>query len=362
MSDRATALIKLGSVDYLNVCSMPDLFHFNQTLARQIGSVIGRAAWRAWTDFQQIKATGAYYSQRRPHEDRYYWQENCRRSYQDAMHTIHKTLHAFDFTGNWQQSENIECGLTQAVIQAEQQLLKSKVVTSKTNIWEADLTQNNVEHSLAQKHKDKLFKQIPDLIEGIQTWQRWAITRIELFSESLGKNLLDSMTIELSSLQKYLTHYFIPCYYWQLVYQRTPAKKRNQRLRRFYRSQLEECTAQLEEHPLSSLIPSEELTRCTEWAKRLVRTFQRASSAVEGRNGYLSFVHRANRGMSNQRLEVLTVVHNYDIRSWDDQTPAERLFQRDFPDLFEFVLHNVTGFPEPRAKRRKPNVHAGVAP
>ncbi len=30
VSDRAQALVKLGTEDYLGVCSMPDLFHFCQ--------------------------------------------------------------------------------------------------------------------------------------------------------------------------------------------------------------------------------------------------------------------------------------------------------------------------------------------
>lgn len=71
------------------------------------------------------------------------------------------------------------------------------------------------------------------------------------------------------------------------------------------------------------------------------------SSQVEGRNGYLAFVHKANRGLPLQRLQVPTVVHNFDIRREDGTTPAERLFDQIFPDLFEFIFLNVTGFPEP---------------
>lgn len=85
----------------------------------------------------------------------------------------------------------------------------------------------------------------------------------------------------------------------------------------------------------------------------MVASFQRSSSQVEGRNGYLAFVHKANRGIPLQRLQVLTVVHNFDIRRYDGTTPAERLFGQRFSDPFEFVLQNVTGFPEPRKARNK---------
>ena len=86
---------------------------------------------------------------------------------------------------------------------------------------------------------------------------------------------------------------------------------------------------------------------------QIARTFQRSSSQEEGRNGYLTFVHKAARGLSDQRIKVLTVVHNFDIRSFDNKTPAERLFQQSFPDLFESVLESVTGFSEPRRTKTK---------
>ena len=76
----------------------------------------------------------------------------------------------------------------------------------------------------------------------------------------------------------------------------------------------------------------------------IARTFQHSLSQLEGRNGYLTFVHKASRGIPDQRLKVLTVVHNFDIRSWDGKTPAERLFKQGFSNLFEFVLENVTEF------------------
>jgi len=53
---------------------------------------------------------------------------------------------------------------------------------------------------------------------------------------------------------------------------------------------------------------------------------------AKGRNGYLAFVHKANRGLSEQRLKVLTVVHNFDIKSYDGTTPAQRLFDQQLSE------------------------------
>jgi hypothetical protein len=74
------------------------------------------------------------------------------------------------------------------------------------------------------------------------------------------------------------------------------------------------------------------------WAAQRVRTFQRTSSAVEGRNGYLSQMHHNHRGLPPQRPKVWTALHNFDGRAADGTTPAARFFGRGFPDLFETVL------------------------
>ena len=46
--------------------------------------------------------------------------------------------------------------------------------------------------------------------------------------------------------------------------------------------------------------------------------FQRISSAVEGCNGYLSRLHHANRGFTEQSLKVLKTIHNFDLKRDDE--------------------------------------------
>jgi len=76
--------------------------------------------------------------------------------------------------------------------------------------------------------------------------------------------------------------------------------------------------------------------------------YQRTSSAVEGRNGYLAQRHHASRGFSAQALKVLTILHNFDLKRPDRTTAAQRLFGHPFPDLFESVLGTFTELPMPR--------------
>ena len=80
----------------------------------------------------------------------------------------------------------------------------------------------------------------------------------------------------------------------------------------------------------------------------MVGKFQRSSSAVEGRNGWLSQMYRNGRSFTIQRLKALTVMHNFDLRRSDSTTSAERLFDAKFPDLFEWTLERIGSLPMPR--------------
>jgi hypothetical protein len=70
------------------------------------------------------------------------------------------------------------------------------------------------------------------------------------------------------------------------------------------------------------------------WAEWMTKKFHRSSSAVEGRNGFLSQMYHNGRGLTAKRLRALTVIHNYGIKRLDGTTAAMRLFDREFPDLF----------------------------
>src|SRR5262249_49281264 len=84
------------------------------------------------------------------------------------------------------------------------------------------------------------------------------------------------------------------------------------------------------------------------WATDRVNVFQRAASAVEGRNGYVSHMQPNQRGLPTQRYKVWTVLHNFDCRAADGTTPAARFFSRSFPDLFETVFSSIDALPRPR--------------
>jgi hypothetical protein len=74
-----------------------------------------------------------------------------------------------------------------------------------------------------------------------------------------------------------------------------------------------------------------------DWAIWMCDKFQRTSFAIEGRNGYLSRLHHANHGFSEQTLKVLTVIHDFDLKRHDGSTATQKLFVKHFkhfPDVF----------------------------
>lgn len=94
----------------------------------------------------------------------------------------------------------------------------------------------------------------------------------------------------------------------------------------------------VETHPLTQQLAPAVLAGWKAWAAEHARGFQRASSAVEGRNGSLSQLPHTQRGLPKRRSKVWTVLHNCDCRASDDgTTPASRFFRHEFPDLFETV-------------------------
>jgi molecular chaperone GrpE (heat shock protein) len=87
------------------------------------------------------------------------------------------------------------------------------------------------------------------------------------------------------------------------------------------------------------------------FAQRCAALFQRSSSCVEGRNGYLALRHHSLRAIPPGRLRMLTILHNYVVKRPDGTTAAERFFGHPPTDLFAWLLDRV-GFPCRPASRR----------
>jgi hypothetical protein len=83
-------------------------------------------------------------------------------------------------------------------------------------------------------------------------------------------------------------------------------------------------------------------------AAKLADVFQRSSSNVEGRNGYLSLRSHALRGLNHPRKRAcLTAVHNFLLTRPDGTTAAERFFAQKPRSMFTAILEAVEIPPAP---------------
>ena len=128
-------------------------------------------------------------------------------------------------------------------------------------------------------------------------------------------------------------------------------KTRTPALKTAYQQAFRQAQAALLQHPLTATVTPLAFETYHAWASDLAGQFQRASSAVEGRNGYLSQLNHGARGTPPQRLKVMTVIHNFDLKRTDGTTAAERLFRTSFPDLFDWVVERMAPLPVPRKPR-----------
>jgi hypothetical protein len=89
-------------------------------------------------------------------------------------------------------------------------------------------------------------------------------------------------------------------------------------------------------------------------AKRLAAVFQRSSSNVEGRNGYLSLRNHQLRGLDLPRKrECFTTMHNFFLTRPDGTTAAERFFGQKPRSMFAAILEAVELPPAPLSPPRR---------
>lgn len=299
---------------------MPDLFHFNQDLARAIGSKIGKKREQAAKALSS--ATAAC---REKAQSTFETLDNLRKSYRQQIEQINKTVHPLNEEDQWTNKQAVEKGLLHCLTSIGR-------LAKELNI-DPDI-----------KKLQKILTQISPIAQGVQAWIEGAKSEL---NEWVNNHLITEQE------KQWIVEYAFAYVYWDIQLIKTQAKARNRDLRTYYKERMEKARQKGLLASLTKDISEQRQQHLFALAHQLAISFQRSSSPVEGRNGYLSFVNHANRGIAKQRLQALTVVHNFDIKRIDGTTPAQRLFKKDFPDLFEFLCGKVTGFKEPRRRRPK---------
>jgi hypothetical protein len=182
---------------------------------------------------------------------------------------------------------------------------------------------------------DKVRKQLADLAAVIDVW--WQGVRQDVNSQ-----------IALTPMwADWVEAYLLPLMYWEQLISRTRGRRRKAKMV----AALEAARAAFGAHPLTAELAPEVLAGWKAWAAEHAKTFQRASSAVEGRNGYLSQMHHNHRGLPKRRYQIWSAIYNFDCRDSEGSTPASRFFRREFPNLFEAVLSQIDELPLSRQRR-----------
>jgi hypothetical protein len=157
--------------------------------------------------------------------------------------------------------------------------------------------------------------------------------------------------LELAPPQSFAMHArLIPSYYLERVAS-TRTKAEGEPLRRLAERLRTPLFAS--EGALGACSPAEQ-DRLKGKAAKLAEVFQRSSSNVEGRNGYLSLRNHQLRGLDHPRKRAcLTAVHNFLLTRADGTTAAERFFMQKPRSMFAAVLESVEIPPAPLCPPRQ---------
>lgn len=331
VSDRAKALIKLALAG-LECEHNSDLFHGLRDISKLMGSTLGRRKGTTKRHLDEcelklekaekrgasktiVESKVAQVEQARA-QDRAATQDLD--NYRGKIRKMSKTVHPFKLEDNKpQDSANAEKELIEQAKDIEALARKSGIK----------------DHTGMMK---KFKNQIKELVPSIDFWWLYVLTNL-LRQGERSKELLDWAMFSL-----------LPTVYWHKQVEKT----KNPNLQKEYKKACEKALVVFHSHALTGTFSEDEILFWQNWAQEMVGKSHRASSAVEGRNGYLSQIYHNHRGLSSNRLKALTVMHNYFITRADGSTAAERLFGEKPPDLFEWLLHQMGELPLPRKSRK----------
>ena len=244
------------------------------------------------------------------------WEE-VQKMYRHHLETLSLTLHPFGISDAAPQTSAQVQGQLQAAVEAIATLAERHQLPHRPDALK------------------KVRKQFPALAALVDGWWEGVQQDVE--------------PLDLSPLgRRWARECLVPLVSWGHQAAQTRCARRKAKMLRL----LEAVRAAFHQHAITLRMPPQVLEEWHVWATQRVKAFQRASSSVEGRNGYLSQMHHNHRGLPKQRYKVWTVLHNFDCHASDGTTPAARFFRRSFPDLFETVLSNIGALPRPRQRKR----------
>lgn len=330
VSDRAKALIKLAETG-LHCLSIPDLFDLSHALAQgyslSIFSRLRQAQQGLAHARQRLEALQASQPGSAPVQQVRASVEACeavvarwqgvRSASRQHLANLSRIVHPWRLVDTTRQTSPEVARQLHGEIQGLETLLKTHGLPVKKDIL------------------DKVGKQLAGVSALIDFW--WQTVWHDLEHMAMPPRWT-----------QWVEELLLPLMYWQEQLSRTRCPVQKAQIAHV----LQAIQDAFEQHPCTQRLAPEVLTDWKAWAAEHARAFQRASSAVEGRNGYLSQMQHNHRGLPTRRYQVWTVLHNFDCRASDGTTPAGRFFRREFPALFESVLSQIDALPLPRQRHQ----------
>ncbi len=325
VSDRAKVLIKLA-ISGFDCQSGADLFHAQQDVSKWLGATLGRRHEQAKTQLETAEAllqknaddNLAGWVQVVDAERAFKQIQNTRTDFHENLAGIAEDVHPFSLASPQpNRTEQVTSNLEKRA-QAFEKIAQSEAIAD------------------SKQTLNKFRNQVNALAVNVEVWWLWVM-------EILAGLSVDEAT------QTWLTHTLLPTVYWHQQLHKTQNPKQREK----YRQAWQQAARQLQADAFTATLPESELQRWLEWAEWMARNFHRSSSAVEGRNGYLSQMVHNGRGLTEKRLRALTVIHNYGLQRADRTTAAMRLFGQPFPDLFSWLVAEMDALPLPRKGRER---------
>lgn len=320
LSDKAKALLKLAK-DSLGVDRLPDLFHMMNDVSKVMRFSFQRlktSAEKSLADATEKLAKGVDKAINKviiaTLSIRIQLISRRQVEYQKNLRKLSTALHPFAILSGEKQNS--------AVVEKNMQASLGRIKEIKEELKISDSG-----NKLA-----RVKRQVPDAAKQVDMWWRWVHSSLESSNAT-------------PEIRAWLLDYLLPLIYWRNMLRKTSSKK----IKRFYKVSLMLAEKKLRKHELTErlLIPGKK-SEWQMWAEEMSQLFIRTTSAIEGRNGWLSQIHFNGRGFPVKRIKSQTAIHNYFLKRADGTTACERLSQIKPDDMFEFILQRIGPMAQPR--------------
>lgn len=191
----------------------------------------------------------------------------------------------------------------------------------------------NTEIEDKQNLLDRFDRRIDGMSLGNDQW-------FNLVSEELVQSK------ESDDFKDWFKYILLPYVYWRWQYRKS---KRDKNKSSYYKNLEEQMKSALDSDSRSSEYLD---TDVLAWAEGLARSYQRTTSAIEGRNGAVSLYCAKHRGLHDSHINCFTIIHNFWLKRGDGTTACERLCGYKPPSLINYLLGVSSEVAFPRISKK----------